>query len=69
MHVEHVEGLPDQALIDAFNETRVQAYAELEPDVAALEHEIRSVTPDPEQHRCRTSRSCGYAAGWKRRSP
>lgn len=51
MHVKRFEGLSDQALIDAFNETRAQAYAELEPDVAALEHEIRSVATDPGQYR------------------
>lgn len=51
MHVERFEGLSDQTLIDAFNQTRLQAYAELEPDVAALEHEMRAVSQDSERHR------------------
>lgn len=40
MHVERFEGLPDQTLVEAFNQQRAEAYAELEPEIAALENDL-----------------------------
>jgi hypothetical protein len=51
MHVERFEGLPDQALVDAFNQQRAEAYAELEPDIAALERDVQAASDDPRQYR------------------
>jgi len=51
MHVERFEGLSEQAMIDAFNAARAEAYAEIEPDIAELERHVRAPVKDAEDFR------------------
>ncbi|MHB8146628.1 MAG: chromate resistance protein ChrB domain-containing protein [Vulcanimicrobiaceae bacterium] len=51
MHVERFEGLPDKAMIAAFNAARAENYAELEADLSDLEQHIRVQASDVEEYR------------------
>jgi len=51
MHVERFEGLPNETLIEAFNQMRAEAYAALESEIAALENDVQALSTNPAEYR------------------